>query len=64
MDIRWDPTINLGTLMVGIPMLLMIAKMYGDWRVIRNRIDLMWVDYCKDHQIDPNIDARLPIIIK
>jgi hypothetical protein len=58
--LHWDNTINLGTVIVGTPMLLMIAKMYGDWRIIKSRIDLMWVDYCKDHNINPKmmIDLR------
>jgi hypothetical protein len=49
--IHWDPTINLGTILVGIPMILMIGKMYGDWRVIKIRINLMWKDYLRTHKM-------------
>ncbi len=57
--IHWDLTVNLNTLLT-LPMLLMIAKMYGDWRIIKDRIDLMWFDYCVTHNINPKamVDLR------
>lgn len=53
--INFDPTISLGNIVTGVPTLLFLVKIYGDWRLIRNRIDLMWIDFCKEHGIsDPN----------
>lgn len=49
MRFTWD--ISFGSIVTGLPMLFMMAKMYGDWRVIKDRIDLMWIDYCRDHKI-------------
>ena len=48
---KFDWTITLGNLITGIPMLVIVIKMYGDWRVIRERIDLMWMTYLKEHDI-------------
>lgn len=53
MGIHLDWTINIWNLITGIPALLFLVKMYGDWRLIKNRIDLMWVDYCREHNIQP-----------
>jgi hypothetical protein len=50
----WE--ISVGNLLMGIPMLFMMVKMYGDWRVIKMRIDLMWAQYLKDHKIRVEIE--------
>jgi len=49
MHFTWE--ISVGNLLTGIPLLVIMVRMYGDWRVIRMRIDLMWKQYCKEHQI-------------
>jgi len=49
MRFSWD--ISVGNLLTGIPMLLIMIKMYGDWRIIKMRIDLMWAQYCKEHKL-------------
>jgi hypothetical protein len=45
----WE--INLGNLITGIPLLLIMIRMYGDWRVMRERINILWITYCQEHKI-------------
>ena len=45
----WE--INLGNLLTGVPVLVIVIKMYGDWRLIKYRIGLMWAEYSKEHHI-------------
>jgi hypothetical protein len=54
MHFSWE--VNLGNLITGIPMLLIMVKMYGDWRIIKMRINLMWAAYCKEHHISVEME--------
>jgi hypothetical protein len=36
---------NLLTLLTTLPTLLMLLKIYGDWRVMRERLNILWSDY-------------------
>lgn len=49
MHFTWE--INIGNLLTSIPILAIMIKMYGDWRIYKYRINIMWSEYMKEHHI-------------
>lgn len=50
---KFDPTLTFGNLLEICIFLTVVAKAYGDFRVLNERLNILWKDYCSRHNI-PN----------
>lgn len=57
-DLRWDPTINLGTMLNTVLLLGALAGIYMKLServtVVETKLDAMWRWWCAQHDIDPD----------
>lgn len=48
---HFDSTITLGNVVESIIFLGVVIKTYGDWRILKERLDILWKDYLVRHNI-------------